>query len=350
MSKDVTAKVAVIGATGYAGAELVRILTGHPGVELSVITSRQYVDVPFADIYPSLKNVVDLVCEEYDVDRICDSADVVFTALPHKIPMSIIPELIRRGKKVIDLSADFRFKNAEAYETHYQSHTSKELLEKSVYGLCEIYHDQIRKTDLTGNPGCYPTSLLLPLIPLLKKGFIKNTSIIADSKSGVSGAGRSLSIATHFCEANEGFKAYKIAAHRHNPEMNEILSEQAGCSVQITFVPHLIPTSRGMLSTIYADLSCSANIGDIEACLTAFYADCPFVRIYSENTFPNIANVRGTNFCDIGFQIDETNNRLILISSIDNLVKGAAGQAVQNMNIMLGVEETAGLDTVPFPL
>jgi N-acetyl-gamma-glutamyl-phosphate reductase len=294
--------------------------------------------------------VVNLVCDEYDVERICDTCDVVYTALPHKIPMRIVPQLIARGKKVIDLSADFRFKNAEAYEEHYQPHTSRELLDQAVYGLCEVYRDQIRNANLIGNPGCYPTSLLLPLIPVLKAGLINSASIIADSKSGVSGAGRSLSLATHFCEANEGFKAYKIAAHRHNPEMNEILSEQAGRPVRITFVPHLIPATRGMLSTIYADLTKTVPADDIESCLRAFYTNSSFVRICSEDTFPNIANVKGTNFCDIGFRIDSTTGRLVLISAIDNLVKGAAGQAVQNMNLMLDMEETAGLDAVPFPL
>jgi N-acetyl-gamma-glutamyl-phosphate reductase len=264
--------------------------------------------------------------------------------------MEIVPELIARGKKVVDLSADFRFKNVDAYEEHYQPHTSKELLDHAVYGLCEVYRDQIRNADLIGNPGCYPTSLLLPLIPVLKAGLINASSIIADSKSGVSGAGRSLSLATHFCEANEGFKAYKITTHRHNPEMNEILTEQAGSPVRITFVPHLIPATRGMLSTIYADLTKMVKENEIESCLRSFYADCPFVRICSDNTFPNIVNVKGTNFCDIGFRIDPTTGRLVLIAAIDNLVKGAAGQAVQNMNLMLGMEETAGLDTVPFPL
>lgn len=350
MVQDIMPKVAVVGATGYAGAELVRILRGHSKVELAMITSRQYVGKPFSEIYPALKNVVDQVCEEYDEQRICDTIDVVFTALPHKIPMSIVPELIRRGKKVIDLSADFRFKNADAYEAHYQPHTARQLLEKSVYGLCEVYRDQIKSGHLIGNPGCYPTSIMLPLIPLLKKGLVKDHPMIADSKSGTSGAGRSLSLATLFCEVNEGFKAYKIASHRHNPEMNEILSEQAGRPVSITFVPHLIPANRGMLSTIYVDLAESINTDDIADCLTAYYAKSPFVRIYSENTFPNISNVRGTNFCDIGFQIDEINNRLILISAIDNLVKGAAGQAVQNMNLMLGIEETEGLNAVPYPL
>lgn len=343
-------KVAVVGATGYAGAELVRILSGHPEVELSMITSRQYVGVSFADVYPAMANVVDRVCDEFEVNRVCDNADVVIIALPHKIPMEIVPELIRRGKKVIDLSADFRFKDVAKYEAHYQPHTSKELLEKSVYGLCEVYFDRIKSAQLIGNPGCYPTSVLLPLVPLLKEGFLDECSIIADSKSGVSGAGRSPSLVTHFCEVNEGFKAYKIATHRHNPEMNEILSEQGGKPISISFVPHLVPATRGMLTTIYANLAKSADSDTIKNCLTSFYAGRHFVRICPENRAPNILYVRGTNYCDIGFKIDTQNNRLVLISAIDNLVKGAAGQAVQNMNIMLGFDETSGLDSVPYPL
>lgn len=343
-------RVGVIGSTGYAGAELVRILCGHPEVTLTILTSRQYAGVNFDSVFPAMEGSVSLLCEELSIDRVCENSDVVFTALPHKLPMEFVPEILRQGKKVIDLSADFRFKNAATYETHYQYHTAKDLLEKTVYGLCEVNFDQIKNTDLVGAPGCYPTSVLLPLVPLLKDGLIDPNAIIADSKSGVSGAGRSLSLTAHFCEANESFKAYKVAEHRHNPEMEEVLSLETGRPVKITFVPHLVPMSRGILTTVYANPAKDIRAEDIRACMTAFYSDRPFIRICPGDRLPNTQHVRGTNYCDIGFRLDERNRRLILISAIDNLVKGAAGQAVQNMNIMLGLDETAGLRTVPFPV
>ncbi len=343
-------RAAIIGATGYAGAELVRILSGHPDVELTAVTSRQYAGVRIDQVYPAFSEVIDLVCEEYSVDRICEQADVVFMALPHQLPMSFVPDFIKRDKKVIDLSADFRFNDAAIYESAYQPHSAKELLQSAVYGLSEIYTDQIRDADLIGNPGCYPTSVLLPLVPLLKKGILDLSTLVADSKSGVSGAGRSLSLATHYCEVTESFKPYKVAVHRHNPEMDAILSREAQTAISITFVPHLIPMSRGMLTTIYAKPAVDLAEGDIADCFAAAYAKRPFVRLCPQDRLPNTLNVRGTNYCDIGFKLDERNNRLILVSAIDNVVKGAAGQAVQNMNIMLGLDETAGLLNVPYPL
>ncbi len=343
-------RVAVVGATGYAGAELVRILCNHPDIRLTMMTSRQYAGVAFEKVFPSMTGSVNLVCEELDVDKLCDRADVVFTALPHKIPMTLVPKLISRGKKVIDLSADFRFKDANIYESHYQEHTAKDLLDQAVYGLCEIYFDQIKKADLVGAPGCYPTSVLLPLLPVIKNNFIDIGSIVADSKSGVSGAGRSLSLTTHFCEANESFKAYKVAEHRHNPEMEEILSIEAGQPIKMTFVPHLVPMARGILTTLYANPVKGITRQDVEKCFDTFYSGCPFIRILDENRLPDTRYVRGTNICEIGIRLDLGSGRLILISAIDNLVKGAAGQAVQNMNIMLGLDETAGLRMTPFPV
>jgi N-acetyl-gamma-glutamyl-phosphate reductase len=343
-------RVGVIGATGYAGAELVRILSGHPDVKLTALTSRKYAGMKYDGIYPSMAGVVNLACEEFNEDSFCDKVDIIFIALPHSIPMEIVPGLIKRGKKVIDLSADFRFKDVLRYETYYQPHTAKELLKEAVYGLCEIYFDKIKKAALIGNPGCYPTSVLLPLVPLLKGNFLDINTIIADSKSGVSGAGRSLSLTTHFCEANESFKAYKVAEHRHCPEMEEILSVEAKKPVKITFVPHLIPMTRGMLTTIYVNLAKKIDGEAIHSCISSFYSEHPFIRICPENRLPDTLHVRGTNYCDIGFKLDEPNNRLIIISAIDNLVKGAAGQAVQNMNMMLGIDETRGLNNVPFPV
>lgn len=343
-------RVAVVGATGYAGAELVRILAGHPAVELTMLVSRQYAGRRFDSVYPSMAGVVELVCEPLIVTGIAETADFVLTALPHKVPMTIVPDLLDLGKRVVDLSADFRFKSASTYEEHYQPHTAADLLKETVYGLAEIYTGEIKAAALVGNPGCYPTNLLLPLIPLIRNGLIDADTIIADAKSGVSGAGRSLSLATHFCEVAESFKAYKVAEHRHNPEMEEILSREAGGPVRITFVPHLVPLSRGMLTTTYVNTIGDNPAETIRKCLTDFYAMHPFVRICPEDRLPDTRYVRGTNFCDIGFRVDRRKNRLILISAIDNLVKGAAGQAVQNMNIMLGLDPATGLDPVPYPV
>ena len=343
-------RVGIIGATGYTGAELIRLIAGHPHATLSILTSRQQAGVAISDIYPALNRVVDLVCEPFSVERVCERADCVFMALPHQKPMEIVPDLYANKVKIIDLSADFRFRDVARYEAVYQQHKAPGLVRESVYGLCEVYREHIRKASLIGNPGCYPTSILLPLVPLIREQLIDPKSIISDSKSGVSGAGRGLSLGTHFCEVNEGFKAYKVTEHRHTPEIEEILSLEAGTDIQITFTPHLIPCTRGMLSTIYANLAAPVSEEKIEACLSDYYKDAPFVRVLRKKQVPDIAWVSRTNFCDIGFRIDSRLNRLILVSAIDNLVKGAAGQAVQNMNIMMGVDETAGLCDKPFPL
>lgn len=343
-------RAAVAGGTGYAGAELVRILTGHPGVLLTMITSRQFAGQRFDGVYPALAGRVDLVCQELNDDRICEAADVVFTALPHKLPMKIAPEILKRGCKVIDLSADFRFNDAGVYEKVYQPHTAPELLSEVVYGLSEVYTRQIQAARLVGNPGCYPTSVLLPLVPLVKAGLLDLESIVADSKSGVSGAGRSPSLTVHFCEVAESFKAYKVAVHRHNPEMEAVLSREAGRPVSLTFVPHLVPMSRGMLTTLYARPSGALTARMVQDCLASFYQARPFVRLRPPGMPPDTLHVRGTNYCDIGFVLDDRNRRLILMSAIDNLGKGAAGQAVQNMNLMFGLDEAAGLSQVPFAL
>ena len=340
----------IIGATGYAGAELVRILSGHPQVNLTVLTSRQYSGVRFDHVYPSMQGRIPLVCETLSMERLKAFCQVIFTALPHRIPMTIIPELIANGKSVVDLSADFRFNDASLYESVYESHTAKELLGDAVYGLSEVYSEAIRDAVLIGNPGCYPTSALLPVIPLLRNGLLDLTSIIIDAKSGVSGAGRSVSLGTHFCQVNESFKAYKVAEHRHNPEIDAILSREAGEPVSVLFVPHLVPMTRGMLTTLYAGLKKKVTADEIRSCLHAFYDACNFVRICPEGSLPETLHVKGTNYCDIGFKLDEKHGRVIMISAIDNLVKGAAGQAVQNMNIMFGFDETAGLMQMPYPV
>jgi N-acetyl-gamma-glutamyl-phosphate reductase len=341
-------RAGVVGATGYAGAELVRLLSDHPAAELTVLTSRQFAGTRFDRIYPAMSGMVSLVCEALSIELLANQCDVVFTALPHRIPMKIVPELIRRGKKVIDLSADFRFNEVSIYESVYQPHASKELCAEAVYGLSEVYPDAIRTARLIGNPGCYPTSALLPLIPLVRQNMLVTETIIVDAKSGVSGAGRSLSMTSHYCEVDESFKAYKVAAHRHNPEIDMILSRTAGKAVGVTFVPHLVPMSRGMLTTLYATPSRQMTVNDVGECLLSFYKDHPFVRVAESGRMPDTRHVRHTNYCDIGFKLDGQQNRVILISAIDNLVKGAAGQAVQNMNLMFGLEETSGLMQRPF--
>ena len=343
-------RVGVVGATGYAGAELVRILSGHPQVELTILTSRQFAGIKFDAVYPAMAGRVNLTCEELEIGQVCDKADIVFLALPHQLPMKLVPEFIRRNVRVVDLSADFRFNDAAVYESAYQPHTAGDLLERAVYGLSEIYFEAIRSAVLIGNPGCYPTSALLPLIPLVKAGFLELNTLIVDSKSGVSGAGRSLSLTSHFCEVNESFKAYKVASHRHNSEMDAILSREAEQTVQLTFVPHLVPMSRGMLTTIYATPVKGVKAEDIRNCLAAVYSDRAFVRLCEEGRVPDTLHVKGSNYCDIGFELDKRTHRLILISAIDNLVKGAAGQAVQNMNIMMEIDETSGLMQMPYPL
>ncbi len=342
--------VAVIGGTGYSGAELVRILSGHPHAQLTMITSRRYAGQPFSDVYPAMVGTVNLTCQTFSQEAVSRAADVIFTALPHNVSMAVVPGLLDQGKKVIDLSADFRFKDPALYEAWYQPHHAQDSLKKAVYGLPEVYFDDIKGASLVGNPGCYPTGVLLPLLPVINAPFIDSGSIVADSKSGTSGAGRSVSLATHFCEVNEGLKAYKVAEHRHNPEMDEVLSLFSGQTVHITFTPHLVPMTRGILTTIYVGLKEAVSTRDVASYLDAFYEDKPFVRICPRGTFPNTMYVRGTNYCDIGFQVAERTKHLILISAIDNLVKGASGQAVQNMNIMLGFAETAGLDQIPFPI
>ena len=291
-----------------------------------------------------MKGITELRCDEFNLDQFCKKVDVVFTALPHKLPMAIVPKLLEAGKKVVDLSADFRFDSVATYEAAYQEHSARDLFKHSVYGLSEVYTHEISKASLVGNPGCYPTTVLLALIPLIREGLIETDNIIIDSKSGVSGAGRSLSLATHFCEANEAFKAYKLEGHRHRPEMEEVISKEAGRPIGLTFIPHLLPMTRGMLSTLYTTTRGYCKTEDIRDCLMSFYQGRPFVRIYPDaKQPPDVKYIQYRNFCDIGFHLDRESKRLVLISVIDNLVKGASGQAVQNMNIMLNLDETTGL-------
>lgn len=343
-------KVAVVGASGYAGLELLRLLVRHPQVEITSITSRQYSDEDIATVFPSLADLIDLKCTEVDVDKISSVADVVFTALPHKASMDVIPSLLQSGCKVVDLSADYRLHDVAVYQKWYQPHSSPELLSEAVYGLPELFKQQIVGSRLIANPGCYPTSVALALAPLLRHQIIDHRTLIIDSKSGTSGAGRSAKTGSLFCEVNEGFKAYGVASHRHTPEIEQTLSVVAGEAVVVNFTPHLLPVNRGILSTCYASLTNAIDFASVKALFNNFYADQPFIRIMPGGQLPNVAYVSGSNYADIGFVIDERTQRIIVVCAIDNLVKGAAGQAVQNMNIMLGFAEKMGLDIVPlFP-
>lgn len=342
--------VGIAGASGYTGVELVKLISNHPEADLKVITSNSYTGQSLTQIFPAMAGFENLVCRDLDIASLSSEVDVMFLALPHKVSMAHAPELIKHNIKVIDLSADYRFENPDFYEAAYQKHTSKDLLKESVYGLCELYEEKIKSARVIGNPGCYPTSILLPLVPLIKEGLISARGIVSDSKSGVSGAGRSLSLGTHYSEVNESFCAYKVGNHRHTPEINEILSLSAGQNVDITFTPHLLPLTRGMLSTIYTTVLDHVDVQMIRNAFESYYAEKPFVRILPAGLYPAISHVRNTNRCDFGYHFDEKNRQLILISAIDNLLKGAAGQAVQNMNILFGIPEDTGLNSVQAPL
>jgi N-acetyl-gamma-glutamyl-phosphate reductase len=343
--------IGIIGASGYTGAELARILCNHPQCRITAATSRQNAGYPLSEIFPSLRGKVDVICENLSVAELCEKADFFFTAVPHKTAMDLVPELLDAGKKVVDLSADFRFRDVSVYEEWYQPHSSSHLLTEATYGLPELYRDDISKSRLVANPGCYPTSIILGLAPLLKAGAIDVQTIIADSKSGTSGAGRAAQTGSLFCEVQDGFRPYKVGrAHRHTPEIEQELAALAGTELRISFTPHLLPISRGILSTVYASLVSGFNREKIDDIYLSQYKNEPFVRLLKEDSFPATQYVRGSNFCDISYKIDPATNRIIVMSAIDNIVKGASGQAVQNMNLMQGFEEISGLTTVPlFP-
>lgn len=343
-------KVGIVGASGYTGVELARLICRHPGVELTVATSRQYAGKKLTDIYPSLLGMTEIVCQNISGDELASQADLFFTAVPHQTAMAIVPDLLAKGKKVVDLSADFRIHEPKVYEQWYQAHSAQTYLAEAVYGLPEIHRLKINEARLVANPGCYPTSVILALAPLLTAKVINDENLIIDSKSGAAGAGRSAQVGTLYCEVNDGFRAYKVAEHRHTPEIEQELGELAGHQLTVSFTPHLVPMSRGILSTIYAELGKDINEERIRGIYQDFYHDEPFVRLCPAGQVPGTQYVRGSNFCDIGFKIDPRTGRIIILSAIDNLVKGAAGQAVQNMNLISGFPETEGLLSVPlFP-
>lgn len=335
-------KVSVIGATGYTGAELVKILLKHPQVEIETVTSQSFANKRISEIYPWLNT--DLVCQELNIDKIALSSSFIFTALPHQASMKIVGELYSKGEKIIDLSADFRFADPLIYEEWYGiPHQKRELLKKAIYGLPELYREKISRAHLVANPGCYPTSSILALAPLVNNDLIKGNSIIIDAKSGVTGAGRALSLATHFPEVNENVRAYQVKGHRHTPEIEEQLSKLAKRKIIITFVPHLIPINRGILSTCYADLKQKTDTKALLKLYQDFYKEELFVEILPQGRFPQTKEVADSNRCRIGITVNERTGKAIIISAIDNLSKGAVTQAVQNMNIMCGFEETMGL-------
>jgi N-acetyl-gamma-glutamyl-phosphate reductase len=343
-------KTCIYGASGYTGQELMRLLLRHPQVEVAAVTSRQYKGLPLSVVIPGFQGLTDMEFFDYSPEEAAELCDIVFLALPHSVSMKAAPVFHKAGKKVIDLSADFRIRDLDTYEKWYGKHTASELLPKAVYGLPELYRAEISKSTLIANPGCYPTSVILGLAPLLKGNYIDISSIIVDSKSGVSGAGKEPKTGTLFCEVEEGFKAYNVGNHRHTPEMEQELTLLAGKNVAISFTPHLLPVNRGILSTIYADLDKEATTAGLIEVFREFYHGEKFITIYEDGILPNISSVRGTNFCHIGLVVDERTKRVIVISTIDNLVKGAAGQAIQNMNILSGLPEDEGLNMTPlFP-
>ncbi|MFV1952073.1 MAG: N-acetyl-gamma-glutamyl-phosphate reductase [Nitrospinota bacterium] len=339
-------KVGIAGASGYTGLELIRILSRHPEVEVSILTSERYAGRPVSSIFPSLSGWVDMEYKNLLPDEIINNSDLIFTALPHKKAMSVIPGFLKSGKKVIDLSADYRIKDPHIYERWYSwIHTSPELLDSAVYGLPEIYRTEIRSASLVANPGCYPTSVILAMAPIMKTDLIDKDSIIVDSKSGISGAGRTTDITFQFADCNEGVRAYNIAVHRHIPEIEQALGILSGEDVKVSFTPHLIPMTRGVFSTIYVNLREAPKPGYLLEIYKEFYKDEPFVRFMEDGKSADTHNVMTSNYCDIGIKVDERTKRVVLTSAIDNLVKGASGQAVQNMNILCGFREDMGLDT-----
>ncbi len=337
-------KIAICGGSGYTGIELLRILAGHPLAQVTAITSEKSAGKKLTALFPHLHKYPDLLFEPLNKEKLVDKADIFFLALPHGASQEAVHFFFRNGKKVIDLSADFRLRDPGTYKTWYGlPHDFLPTLKSAVYGLPEIYRSKIRKARLIANPGCYPTSAILGLLPAIKGGVVDLSSVVIDSKSGTSGAGRKADITVSFCEVNEGFKAYGIGTHRHTPEIEQELSFLAGEKITVDFTPHLLPVDRGILTTIYAKLTKETDTASVLSIYKKKYEAEPFIRVLDEGVYPNIKNVRGTNFCELGLKVNSRTNTLVIVSAIDNLVKGASGQAVHNMNIMTGIEEEKGL-------
>lgn len=347
-------KVAVVGASGYAGQELLRLLVQHPDVEITAIASQSNAGKSYSNVYPSFKTFIDKVCVEENIAELAKSVEVIFFALPHGATAQRVTQKLIDQVRVIDLGSDFRLKDPAAYDRWYGvAHPHPELLPKSVYGLCEIHREAIKSARLVASPGCYATCAILALYPLLKRNLVDRDSLIVDAKSGVSGAGRSVNLGVHFDEVDENFKAYKVASHRHTPEMEQELSKASGEKFKLTFIPHLVPMNRGILVTAYGALHENLKEEAVRAIYKEEYGEDQFIRIFEpggEYDFPETRWVKGSNFCDIGVKVDSRTGRIVVIAAIDNLVKGAAGQAIQSMNILFGLNEASGLRQLPvFP-
>ena len=344
-------KAGIIGATGYAGGELVRLLQGHKNVEIKWYGSRSYIDKKYYEVYQNMFEIVDDTCLDDNMEALAEQVDVIFTATPQGLCASMVNEEILSKVKIIDLSADFRIKDVKVYEEWYKiHHPSPEFIGEAVYGLCEINREKVKKARLVANPGCYTTCSILTCYPLVKEGLIDPDTLIIDAKSGTSGAGRGAKIDNLFCEVNENMKAYGVASHRHTPEIEEQLGYAAGHEILLNFTPHLVPMNRGILATAYAKLTKEVTYEEVKAVYDKYYKNEKFVRVLEKDMYPQTKWVEGSNYVDVNFKIDPRTHRIIMMGAIDNLVKGAAGQAVQNMNLMFGEEETEGLNLVPmFP-
>lgn len=340
-------RVGVIGATGYTGFELVRLLLGHPEVELAYLTSRAHAGQSFSRTFPSFQGLIDLECEQLEPEKAAAAADFFFFALPHGFSQKIIPSLLETNKRVVDLAADFRLQDLEVYRRYYEPHTVPELVKEAVYGLPELHRQAIKNSRLVANPGCYPSAVILALAPLLRHGWIEPEGIVVDAKSGVSGAGRGLTPATQYCEINEACRAYSVTDHRHLPEMEQELAQVAGHPLTLSFTPHLVPMGRGILATAYARFKKDRPVEELRELYSSFYRGHNFIRILPEGVSPSTANVRGSNFLDLGLYCDFRTGRVVVVSCLDNLGKGAASQAVQNFNLMNGLDEDTGLTQVP---
>ncbi|MFH1380165.1 MAG: N-acetyl-gamma-glutamyl-phosphate reductase [bacterium] len=337
-------RVSVVGATGYTGGELIKILLKHPQVKLVHVTSESYAGKHISSVHQWLKGRCDMVCEPFKVTAVASDTDIAFLCLPHGASFLPAAELLSKGNKVIDLSADYRLKDAKLYKKWYSlNHPEPKLLKKAVYGLPELWHEKIQSAHLIANPGCYATACILALAPLMHKKIAKTQMVIADAKSGVSGAGKKLNLMYHYAEANENLTAYSVGSHRHMPEIEQELSFISGKKVLVSFTPHLIPMNRGILATCYVTLAKKIKQDDLITHFRDFYAKSPFVVVLPSGEYPETKNVSHTNFCHIGVHVDQEKKTAIIISAIDNLIKGASGQAVQNMNIMCGFNEAEGL-------
>jgi N-acetyl-gamma-glutamyl-phosphate reductase len=337
-------KVAVIGANGYAGGEMVRLLAAHPMVEITALTSRQFKEKNITEVFPALRGILDMPLVEFSGDAVADSSDVAFLAIPHTQAMPIVSDLVARGVRVVDYSADFRLKDPLLFEQWYKApHTAQSLLEKSVYGLPELHGDDIKKALIVALPGCYPTAAVLAVAPAVKHNLIDLERIVINSLSGVSGAGQNPSPQTHYPEIADNVRPYGVTSHRHTPEIEQELSWLAKKSIQVLFTPHLVPAIRGILSTVTAPAKSEISLDELVDLYRNFYKNAPFVRINSPRSYPEIRFVRGSNYCDIGLAYDKRTRTVMMISAIDNLCKGAAGQAVQCLNLMFDLPEESGL-------